>query len=164
MQETIQNCQLKADILPNDDDDNDNDENSTDIQIELKRLRELKEVQVLIDKLIFDDPLTAEEFVRFDKSETTGEMISDEEIVKAVLPEPNELENEEEEDPLPTITHNEAIEAYDKVILYLDQWEEVFNVNKKELKLIKKLKKEALKQQFISVRQTNLNNFVTIFE
>ena len=155
---------LKTDILPNDDDDNDNDENSTDIQIELKRLKELKEVQVLIDKLIFDDPLTAEEFVWFDKSETTGEMISDEEIVKAVLPEPNELENEEEEDPLPTITHNEAIEAYDKVILYLDQREEVFNMNKKELKLIKKLKKEALKQQFISARQTNLNNFVTILE
>ena len=142
MQETIQNCQLKADILPNDDDDNDNDENSTNIQIELKRLRKLKEVQVLIDKLIFYDPLTAKEFVQFDKSETTGEMISDDEIVKAVLPEPNELENEEEEDPLPTITHNEAIEAYDKVILYLDQRKEVFNVNKKELKLIKKLKKK----------------------
>ena len=124
----------------------------------------MEEVQVLIDKLVFDDPLTAEEFVRFDKSKTTGEMLSDDEIVKAVLPEPNELENEEEEDPLPTITHNEAIEAYDKVILYLDQWEEVFNVNKKELKLIKKLKKEALKQQFISARQTNLNNFVTIIE
>ena len=155
---------LKTDILPNDDDDNDNDENSTDIQIELKRLKELKEVQVLIDKLIFDDPLTAKEFVQFDKSEITGEMISDEEIVKAVLPEPNELENEEKETPLPIITYNEAIEAYDKVILYLDQREEVFNMNKKELKLIKKLKKEALKQQFISARQTNLNNFVTILE
>src|SRR5918995_1338934 len=141
MQETIQNYWLKADILPNDDDDNDNDENSTDIQIELKRLRELEEVQVLIDKLVFDDPLTVEEFVRFDKSETTGEMISDEEIVKAVSPNEQEQENEGEEDPLPTITHNEAIEAYDKVIVYLEQWEEVFNMNNKELKLIKRLKK-----------------------
>jgi len=155
---------LKAGILPNDDDDNDDNENSTVIQLELKRLRELEEVQVLIDKLVFADPLTAEEFVRFDKSEITGEMISDEEIVKAVLPNEQEQENEEEEDPLPTITHNEAIEAYDKVILYLEQREEVFNVNNEELKLVKKLKKEALKHQFISARQTNLNNFVTIIE
>jgi hypothetical protein len=35
MQETIQNCWLKADILPNDDDDNDNDENSTIYRLNL---------------------------------------------------------------------------------------------------------------------------------
>ena len=78
---------MKANILPNyDDDDVSDDENRTDIQLELKRIKELEEVQVLIDKLVFDDPFTAEEFVECDKSETTGEMISDEEILKAVLP------------------------------------------------------------------------------
>ena len=46
----------------------------------------MEEVQVLIDKLVFDDPFTAEEFVECDESETTGEMISDEEVIKAVLP------------------------------------------------------------------------------
>ncbi len=45
-------------------------------------------------------------------------MISDEEILKAI--QPNNQEKEEiEEEPLPTITHNEVIECYDKVILYL---------------------------------------------
>ena len=122
----------------------------------------MEEVQVLIDKLVFDDPFTAEEFVECDKSETTGEMISDKEILKAVLP--NEQEKEKEKDSLPTITYSETIEAYDKVILHLKQREEVFNVNKEELKFIKKLKKEALKQQFISARQTNLNSFVSIIE
>ena len=135
---------MKANILPNyDDDDVSDDENCTDIQLELKRIKELEEVQVLIDKLVFDDPFTAEEFVECDKSETTGEMISDEEILKAVLP--NEQEKEREEDSLLTITYSEAIEAYDKVILHLKQREEVFDVNKEELKFIKKLKKEALK-------------------
>jgi hypothetical protein len=154
---------MKANILPNyDDDDVSDDENRTDIQLELKRIKELEEVQVLIDKLVFDDPFTAEEFVECDKSETTGEMISDEEILKAVLP--NEQEKEREEDSLPTITYSEAIEAYDKVILHLKQREEVFDVNKEELKFIKKLKKEALKQQFISACQTNLNSFVSIIE
>src|SRR6266545_4125841 len=129
---------MKANILPNyDDDDVSDDENCTDIQVELKHIKELEEVQVLIDKLVFNDPFTAEEFVEYDKSEITGEMISDEEILKAVLPN----EQEKEEDSLPTITYSKAIEAYNKVILHLKQREEVFDVNKEELKFIKKLKK-----------------------
>ena len=165
---TIENCWMKADILPNYDEDengiNMNDredrENHANIELELKRLKELKEVQVLIDKLDFESPLTAEELVQCDKSETTAEMISNEEILKAVLP--NEQENDDDdEDPLPTITHSEAIKSYDKVILYLEQQEEDFNTNKEKLKFIKKLKKEALQRQFISTRQTNLDGFVT---
>jgi hypothetical protein len=97
-------------------------ENNADIQLELERLRELEEVQVLINKLDFEDPFTAEEFVLYDDSEITTEMISDEEILKAV--QPNNQEKEEiEEEPLPIITHNEVIECYDKVILYLQRWE-----------------------------------------
>lgn len=160
---TIANCWKKADILPQYEDEIDEqDRENRDIQLELERLKEMEEVQVLIDKLVFENPFTAEEFVQFDKSETTGEMISDEEILKAVLPNEQEQEKEREEDPLPLISHNEAIESYDKVILYLEQREDVFNVNKEELKFIKKLKKEALKQQFFSAKQTNLDNFINI--
>ena len=160
---TIANCWKKADILPQYEDEIDEqDRENRDIQLELERLKEIEEVQVLIDKLVFENPFTAEEFVQFDKSETTREMISDEEILKAVLHNEQEQEKEREEDPLPVISHNEAIESYDKVILYLEQREDVFNVNKEELKFIKKLKKEALKQQFFSARQTNLDNFINI--
>ena len=54
---------------------------------------------MLINKLDFDNPLTAKEFVWYDRSEITGEIKSNEEILKAVLP--NEQEKEErEEDPL----------------------------------------------------------------
>ena len=35
-------------------------------------------------------------------------------------------------------------------------------MKKEELKFVKKLKKEALKQQFISARQTNLDGFVIV--
>ena len=133
---------MKADILPKDNYENE-DDTGNDILLELKRLKEMEEVQVLIDKLDFDNPFSAEEFVRYDKSEITDEIISDEEILKAVLPD---QEDKREEDSLsPTITSGEVIEAYNKVILYLEQQKEVFNVNKEELKLIKKLKKEALK-------------------
>ena len=79
----------------------------------------MEEVQVLIDKLDFDNPFSTEEFVKYDKSEITDEMISDEEILKAVLPD---QEDKREEDSLSLIiTSREVIEAYNKVILYLKQ-------------------------------------------
>ena len=74
---------------PSDDDESverEDRENNADILLELERLRELEEVQVLINKLDFEDPFTAEEFVLYDNSEKTTEMISDEEILKAIQP------------------------------------------------------------------------------
>lgn len=89
-------------------------------------------------------------------------MISNEEILKAVLPNDQEKEQEIEEIPLPTITHTEAIESYDKVLLYLQQKEGNFDSRKDDIRFIKKLKKEALKDQFVSSRQISLDNFVNV--
>ena len=164
-QTTIENCWLKADILPKDDEtENENEINiddhddHADTQIYLAHIKELEEVQELIDKLDLETPFDADEFVQCDRTEITTEMISDEEILKAVLP--NNQEKEIEEIPLPSITHNEAIESYDKIILYLKQQKDNFNMKKKELKFVKKLKKEALKQHFISARQVNLDSLI----
>jgi hypothetical protein len=154
---TINNCWKKADIMPtyNEEDDDENE-----ILMELARIKELEEVQVLIDQLNPENPFTAEEFVDYDNSEGTTEIVSNEEILKAVLPNDQEKEEEIEEIPLPTITHTEAIESYDKVLLYLQQKEKNFDSKKNDVKIIKKLKKEALKDHFISARQVNLNDFV----
>jgi hypothetical protein len=167
---TIKNCWLKANIMPEYGEPSDDEsveredrENNADILLELERLRELEEVQVLINKLDFINPLTAEEFVLYDDSEKTTEMISDEEILKAI--QPNNQEKEEiEEEPLPTITHNEVIECYDKVILYLQRQEKNFGSNDEDLKVIRKLKKDALRERFSSTKQINLNNFVNVID
>ena len=166
---TIKNCWLKAGIMPeygepSDDEsvDRDDQENHADIQLELERLKELEEVQILIDKLDFEEPFTAEEFIEYDEFEPTNEKISDEEILNGILP--NEKEKKEDENPLPTITHNEVIECYDKVILYLQHQEKIYHSNSEDIKFIKKLKKEALKERFGSTRQINLDNFVNVFE
>lgn len=165
---TIKNCWLKAGIMPeygepSDDEnvDHEDQEKHADIQLELERLKELEEVQVLIDKFNFEEPFTAEEYVLYDEFETTTEMVSDEEILKAVQPNNQEKgEVEEEQEPLPTITHNEVIECYDKVILYLQHQEKNYHSNNEDIKFIKKLKKEALKERFGSTRQINLDNFI----
>jgi len=154
---TINNCWKKANIMPT---YNEEDNNENEILMELARIKELEEVQVLIDQLNPENPFTAEEFVDYDNSEGTTEMVSDEEILKAVLPNDQEKEEEIKEIPLPTITHTEAVESYDKVLLYLQQKEENFDSKKNDIKIIKKLKKEVLKDRFISARQVNLNDFV----
>ncbi|RIA84690.1 hypothetical protein C1645_740034 [Glomus cerebriforme] len=131
--------------------------------VHLDHIKELEELQDLIGKLNLDNPFTAENFVQYDNSELTTEMISDEEILKVVLPNSQEKEVDElVSDPLPPIHHGEAIEFYDKIILYLEQQEINFNMKKEEVKFIKKLKKDALKQQFISAKQTILDNFINI--
>jgi len=137
-------------------------DDDVDTRIYSMHTRELEEIQILIDKLDFEDPFNAEEFIQYDNAETTTEIPSNEEILKAVLPNDQEKEIEEEEplDLLPPITHNEAINYYDKIILYLVQQESDFDMKKEELKFVKKLKKEALKQRFISARQINLDSFV----
>jgi hypothetical protein len=135
-------------------------EEDDSIQFELDRLREVEEVQVLINKLDFKDPFTAKEFIDYDdESELPNEMISDEEIIRGILP--NETEKEENENPLPIVSHNDAIESYDKIISYLEQHEEDFSTGSDEIKLIKRLRKEALKKQFIVAQQTNLDDFVS---
>jgi len=74
---------MKADILSNYNDDYHKD-HDTNIELKLEYLKELKEVQILIDKLDFEDSLTANEFVQYDKSETICKIISDEEIIKVI--------------------------------------------------------------------------------
>ena len=137
------------------------DRENHDILLELKRLKEVEEVQVLINKLDFDKVFTAEEFIEYDEFEPTNKMISDKEILNGFLPNEKGKDENEDENPLPIISHNEAIESYDKVILYLEQREEDYNIKNDELKFIKRLRKESLKQQFITARQTNLDDFIT---
>ena len=152
----------KADILPKYEDEIDvKDRKNHDILLELERLKEVEEVQVLINKLDFDEAFTAEEFIEYDESEPTNEMISDEKILNGILPNEKGKDEDEDENPLPIISHNEAIESYDKVILYLEQCEEDYNIKNDKLKFIKRLRKESLKQQFITARQTNLDDFIT---
>jgi len=96
------------------------DHENHNILLELKRLKEIEEVQVLINKLDFNETFMAEEFIEYDESEPTNEMISDEKILNGILPNEKGKDEDEDENPLPIISHNEAIESYDKVILYLE--------------------------------------------
>ncbi len=85
--------------MPNYDDNYCKDYDAN-IKLELEHLKELKEIQVLIDKLNFKDSLTANKFVQYDKSKTIYEMISDKEIIKAIHPDNQKNQEKEIETPL----------------------------------------------------------------
>jgi hypothetical protein len=53
-------------------------------------MKELEEVQDLINKLDLENPFTADEFVQYDNSGVTAEMVPVEEILNAVLPNNNQ--------------------------------------------------------------------------
>ncbi|CAB5196963.1 unnamed protein product [Rhizophagus irregularis] len=159
---TIENCWLKADILPKYNSENEIHINDydPDAQVYHTHIKELGEVQELIDMLDFESPFTADEYIQYDSAEITTEILSNDEILKVVLPDNQEKEAEELLNPLPLVTHSEAIETYDKVILYLEQQEDSYDKKKEELKFIKKLRKEALRQRFISAKQINIDSFI----
>jgi hypothetical protein len=75
-------------------------------------------------------------------------MISNKEILKAI--QPDNLEKEEiKEEPLPTITHNEVIECYNKVILYLQRQKKNYDSYDEDIKAYKKIKKESFKRTLL---------------
>jgi len=121
----------------------------------------LEEVQVLINKLDFKDSLTTDKFIQYDKSEITCEMISDEKIIKAIHSDNQKNQKKKIKTSLSQITYDEVIESYDKMILYLEQQGGNYDMRKEKLKFVKKLKKEALKQHFIFVKQVSINSFIT---
>jgi len=70
--------------LPNYDDDYCKDHNAN-IELELKYLKELEEVQILIDKLDFENSLTVDKFVQYDKSEIICKIIFNKKLLKQFI-------------------------------------------------------------------------------
>ncbi|RIA80860.1 hypothetical protein C1645_837941 [Glomus cerebriforme] len=113
---TIKNCWLKANILPKDNENeskNEIDINDPNIQVYLIHIKKLEE---LIDVLDFENSFTANKYVQYNRDEITTEILSNEEILKAILPNNQEKEIKEPLDALPSIIHSEAIELYNKAL------------------------------------------------
>ncbi|CAG8626643.1 8433_t:CDS:2, partial [Diversispora eburnea] len=73
----------------------------------------------LIDKLNLENSLSTNEFIHYDSTVIIIEIRTNDEILAAIISNKKD-EIEEDSDPSPIITHNEAIESYDKIIWYLE--------------------------------------------
>ncbi|RIA84081.1 hypothetical protein C1645_832787 [Glomus cerebriforme] len=90
---------IKVNILLKDENEIDIDFNA-ETQIHFVYMKELEEIQDLIDKPNFKNLFTTDKFVQYDNSELTAEIISNKEILKPILSnnqkkKAEELENSE---------------------------------------------------------------------
>ena len=144
---TIYNCWKKTRILPfaaspfdddNENSDNDDNKNSDD--------NEIDEVQKLLDQynnFTSGELISAKEFILIDDDDNYGEEeITDEEIIKMV--KPNEEEIEDDLISQPKISTLEVLESLDKVLIFLDNPPDDFTTEFNNRSILYNLKKQII--------------------
>lgn len=157
--ETIINCWKKTDILP----PNTDDEESLDIDFtdftEYDEINEINKIQDFIDRLtpnVYKNPIPAEEYLQYEKEETTHQMITDDEIIE-LIKEPEEEPNIREPE-IPIITNHEALAALNQIIMYTEQKSDKVEFPKDQIRAIKKLRKIVEREEFHSKQQVTLDS------
>ena len=157
--ETIINCWKKTDILP----PNTDDEESLDIDFtdftEYDEINEINKIQDFIDRLtpnVYKNPIPAEEYLQYEKEETTHQMITDDEIIE-LIKEPEEEPNIREPE-IPIITNHEALAALNQIIMYTEQKSDKVEFPKDQIRTIKKMRKIVEREEFHSKQQVTLDS------
>jgi hypothetical protein len=163
---TIYNCWKKTGILPsfaaspfdndNENSDNDDDENGDDDEID--------EVQKLLDQynnFTSGELISAKEFILIDDDDNYGEEeITDEEIIKIV--KPNEEEIEDDLISQPKISTSEVLESLDKVLIFLNNPPDGFTTEFNNRSILYNLKKQIILFDKDNRVQSVLTNWLEI--
>ena len=161
---TIINGWRKTGILPpNTDDTNDTDDNESidDFADPTDDYDEMNQIQDLIDRLtpnIYENPISAEEYLQYKKDETNYQMITDKEIIE-MMKEPEESNIEEPE--IPIISNYEALTAFNQVIAYMKQKSDKMDFSKDQIRVLKKTRKVVEREEFHSKQQITLESCFT---
>ena len=117
--QTIVNCWKKTGILP-DYDINSNEIENMSSTLNSLNVRELNDLQNLIDELALSNPISASEYIEIDDSHVSDELNLND-IVTIINP-PKENESQEEIiKELPPVTNKEALSAIKTLEIYIDQ-------------------------------------------
>ncbi|GBB89517.1 hypothetical protein RclHR1_16200003 [Rhizophagus clarus] len=146
--ETIINCWKKTDILSPDTDDDES------IVLDLTEYDEVNKIQDLIDQLtpnVYKDPISAKEYIHYDKDETNHQMITDKEIIELMKEPEEELTIKESEITL--ISNYEALAALNQIITYTEQRSDIINFPNDQIQTVKKLRKLVERKEFNSKQQ-----------
>jgi hypothetical protein len=155
--QTIINCWKKTGILP----DIDNEiENATSI-LDLSNVEELNDLQILIDKLAFTNPISASEYIEIDKTNENDE-INLQDIISIINPTEEDQNQEEIIEEFPSVTNKEALYAIKTLDTYVEQQSEKLQLSENEFKLLKSLKRKIKKIDFDSHQQSTLDSFLNI--
>ncbi|CAB4439638.1 unnamed protein product [Rhizophagus irregularis] len=141
--ETIIHSWQKTDILPNINSDQLDNEINDEV---FKELDQLIRQMPIID----DDMLSIDEYIQYDDNLGIDVMPEIEEIVAAVCYEPNNDENEIENEI--EINTNEALESCEKLIKFIQQQDEKFEIDDKLMNGLKKLQKRIQYNKVVSAK------------
>ncbi|CAG8804790.1 25204_t:CDS:1, partial [Racocetra persica] len=151
---TIRNCWRKTGILPNDflnelflfeELDQNNESNIT------------SEIQYLIERLLLDQPMSADEYVIADNNLITTEISNDKEIIEAVKNREC-IEPEEDKVTNKPISFTQALEFINRILLFLEQQpDRAFQVNESLIRNLERLKKDVNLKHTASSRQVTLD-------
>ena len=146
-------------ILPNlEEHDSDQDQ---DFIIEDEMNEITLELQGMIDELMIQDLITAEEFIHID-DEVQIELLTDEEIIVAVIskPENDNLPEENEESEINIITNKEALNSLEQVIRYFKNLPSNITINYTELRVFNALRSKINKQIQDNAKQSTLDSYM----
>lgn len=152
---TITNGWRKTGILPPSTDD--------DIDFDFDEFEEVDQLQDLIGQLaskIYRSPISAEEYLEYEKDETNHQMMTDKEIIKMITEpeEPNDVEGPE----IPIISNYKALAALNQIITYMEQKSDKMEFSNDHIRTIKKLHKVIEREEFHSKQQVTLDSCFSI--
>ncbi|CAB5394301.1 unnamed protein product [Rhizophagus irregularis] len=151
---TITNGWRKTGILPPSTDD--------DIDFDFDEFEEVDQLQDLIGQLaskIYRSPISAEEYLEYEKDETNHQMMTDKEIIEMIT-EPEEPNVEGPE--IPIISNYEALAALNQIITYMEQKSDKMEFSNDHIRTIKKLRKVIEREEFHSKQQVTLDSCFSI--
>lgn len=133
-QQTISNCWKHTGILlQNEMDEMDDEIEDSDDQEEFFNEMEMQE---LIDKLPFDDFMSAEDFLHIDDGLKNNGGLTDDEIVAIVKSNNSGLATDQNERPLELISKKEALDHLNNLVLFFDHSSDI-SINSDELNILK---------------------------
>ncbi|EXX53371.1 hypothetical protein RirG_244560 [Rhizophagus irregularis DAOM 197198w] len=118
-------------------------------------------LQEMIDELNLQDSITAERFIHID-DKILIELLSDEEIIAAIIsrPENDDIEEDDESETNISISNKEALSSLEKVVQYFKNPPDNILVDYTELKTLNALKSKINKQIQDNAKQTTLDSFM----
>ncbi|CAG8684425.1 13868_t:CDS:2, partial [Funneliformis mosseae] len=129
--------------------------------LDLERVDELSlyNIQKLIDRLEFEDPMVAQEFAIIDDN-IILETLTDEDIIQSVQPTQNNNEKNEEIVPIQPISSMTALSALDNILSFLTNPPDGFAVELKNLMEIRSLRSQIDDDSY---EPTNFGRNIIIF-
>ena len=152
---TIENCWLKTGIISLED------EHDIDTKLDFNKENDENDLNNAIQKLPYDDILSALEYINADKLSEDEILLDDDEIIETVRPRDNkEIAQDDDDEVIPNISLSDVLNSVEKLITFQNFPPENYEVTNEESKILKGIRKKILRFKSESLLQLKLDEFL----